>query len=1249
MELNKIDLYAPEDGIELQNITKEYRQIIAPYANMALCNFLETLLYISDKLGFQEEERCRNNTQGIAFLKILNINKEDILPEVEVRINKAFAEHFKMLRPIILISKKGSIEGEDLTDETTTNEYEDLTNKIIFLKKLFTILNEIRNLCSHSEGKWMAKKNTSDKYSKREKYIFNCKKLKNSIIQGLYDGGKRILKERFSYSEDDIKSLDRRTLENKIYVENKNFCYRLYTDNKVLSGVGMALIVSLFLKKNQIFRMFDKLNSQFAVQPDTRELNKLEELFSIFRISLPKVKLRSEMPDTAIALDMLNEIHKCPDELFNVISTENQKKFRMSIEDGDESNLLMKRFDDRFSYFVLRYFDEKKKFKDIRFQVALGKYRFKFYNKKCVDNKEERVRILQKELNGFGRLNEIEAYRKEKWDSLIRKFEDIHEDTANENPYITDQKASYVFYQNKVGLFFPTEENAEELKGMDTSDGNYIPRISSDKARCMTPVCWLSTYELPAMVFHNLLGLNTEATIKSCVKNYYKLFNDISEGVLAPTFTKEELASTLLDKYGISLKSIPTNMQDYLLGKSKDLEKAIYERIRSKIQKLRLDTEGKLKDFVKNQSIVENEIFGLTSCTDTELERFLADDIFNLCAENKKNNSIKKYIDVALSNIQKISNNANTEKKQDSLNNGEKIVCDLSKLYKCHPFIRKVVTETKKYYRNDGKPVFETKDIEFNNLHELCSKYKKERTNYFGANKFGKSDYVMIKPGQIASILSRDIVNLVPSNKENTSKPTGMNYSIMQANLATFSSKEKLDDLKRMFESLNFLEGDYKHPFLSKVLDRMPSDVKQLYLFYLEEKINYIEILEKELKQGAEGLEGLSFIIKGNKWIGKDEQFYKVLAKRYLVKEENGIIKQMTIDLPRGLFDKEIREKLKNTHGNNSRIAKALKLNENGQPIANTSLLISIFKEAIRNDNCQSFYEYRRSYKYTDRYHSNDKIAKPFYYTPKELATLLKNNTVQEDVKKKVLRNSAIKDDEVISRKTNRLRNEFESTEKDIRRYKVQDFLLLEMAKDILSDANWSKLKLADIDIDQPSILDRSVDFGYNITSQKGNTKHIIVHNFKIKNLSKIYQLNYDNRMSYLLDLIIDKDIDVDSIRKELEAYDRMQEKVFCSIAEIEEFNENDSSSFSDLIKYITEEYRVIKENQKYNIINIRNNFSHNSYPSKVIWKNNPVPYTEAYANSLRDDAELPHYAEKMLSDFNLIKKELITGLKTIL
>ena len=132
--------------------------------------------------------------------------------------------------------------------------------------------------------------------------------------------------------------------------------------------------------------------------------------------------MTSDVDKDGLALDMLNDLKKCPKELFELLSKEKQQKFREKdapddTEDGQET--LMRRYSDRFPYFAIRYCDENEVFENLRFHIDLGKYYFKFYEKQTIDGGTYQ-RALDKRLKTFGRIKEVKSKVKQEWDEIIK-------------------------------------------------------------------------------------------------------------------------------------------------------------------------------------------------------------------------------------------------------------------------------------------------------------------------------------------------------------------------------------------------------------------------------------------------------------------------------------------------------------------------------------------------------------------------------------------------------------------------------------------------------------------------------------------------------------------------------------------------------------------------------------------------------------------------------------------------------------
>lgn len=199
-----------------------------------------------------------------------------------------------------------------------------------------------------------------------------------------------------------------------------------------LSGVGVAFLIALFLEKKYINSFISQIHLNGKIAENSEEYRIIRRSMSINSIVMPKERLHSDKKGVATALDMLNELKRCPKELFDTLSYEDQSTFRTYSSDHNE--VLFMRSKDRFVQLALQHIDNNNFFKGIRFHVNMGKLRYLFsQDKLCIDN-ERRVRVIEHPINAYGRLAEVEEYRKSdngtfaKSDIPIRDF-DTHNAT----------------------------------------------------------------------------------------------------------------------------------------------------------------------------------------------------------------------------------------------------------------------------------------------------------------------------------------------------------------------------------------------------------------------------------------------------------------------------------------------------------------------------------------------------------------------------------------------------------------------------------------------------------------------------------------------------------------------------------------------------------------------------------------------------------------------------------------------------
>jgi len=599
------------------------KDYFSAYLNMARHNAYITVAHISHLLGGKPsgddakimEMKAMQVLQGTD-----NIEKQKCIRQ----LNK----HFKFLPAVVyyekLWEKKKAENRFDILDsELDTEESFDLQDSkqqlsegniyYSVLSKLFEPLNDLRNFYTHYYHPVVVVPN----------YVFG-------FMNKIFDASVRICKQRFGYNEKDIKHLRRYdgsetdSTGKRMPKENPRFFFKINEPNGTITEKGLAFYICLFLEKKYASNFLKKLTGF----KDARTADKQStfEVYTALRMHLPKQRIRSEETKLGIALDMLNELQKCPDELYELLSDENQDKFRVEVtmrSDADdyEENGLFKRFDNRFPYFALKYFDFRAGF-PIRFHVDMGKYYFKFYEKKLVNGSTE-IRKLDKDLRAFGRIAELDEYRKNEWAELIKanpvNTENFDFDTATSDkyqPYIQDTYPHYHIEDNQIGLKF--------------TEVDIVPEINAEKTRNQKPDAYLSTYELAGMFFYDWLNKNKEQSASAVLlKEYYdkvrKLFEDIGNDTIKPInfqFTanandeiwQNELkqakiqANEIISKsYNIDIHNLPEIIQRHLIGLSIIKDDAFKIYAVDRINKMLGETESRLKKLDKGIRIANDK------------------------------------------------------------------------------------------------------------------------------------------------------------------------------------------------------------------------------------------------------------------------------------------------------------------------------------------------------------------------------------------------------------------------------------------------------------------------------------------------------------------------------------------------------------------------------------------------------------------------------------------------------------------
>lgn len=1226
------------------------KSVWAPYVNMARQNIFQTLCHISHVLGLDINAADEENLLDIPVLAMLNKKGR---AEQKVKAMRMIEKHFPFINPmverlIVLRFGKEDKNGEYVVPQEKKEKTSALYYEVFEI--ILPLINLYRNYFSH----YLFVSDRIDENGKLLKHDL-CEKAGDLALMLDYTitGARRIVKTRYNvkeepngasqndkdiiFSKTDFEYFEGKThyydhintdennmskvekgKECKVKRERKDYIYRVSERMKDeshsrLTNMGLYLFICLFLTKKYAKEFGDKTDFWGKTidrsRPSDRQMLIMHETSCVYRMHQPKNRLHSEKDESALGLDILGELKKCPRELYDTLSLADQNKFRVKKSEkddhandeslseemkADDGTVLMLRSHDRFPNLSLQYLDSMKRFSAIRFQVDLGNYRYKFYEKKgwvdTPETQEDRVRILQKEMIGYGRLAEIEQERKTRWEGLIRVIDKPRADTKDSKPYITDHHASYHIENNHIGLQWN-----EKGRGVLDRSGIFMPQTNLPEwvtnentlkrpdnaadivAPCIPPKCWLSVYDLPAVCFLTYLsgsGERAEKIIIDTTNNFFKLYQDINEGKLKssesiiPSDIRKDIVisramqksySYILKDYNLNISDLPSKIQDYLLDIS-----AVCEE--------------------------------------------LSNDIQNKCvAAGVDIPSLQRYISSHKS--------ADVSSKQEEL---AKKKLELM-LFQSRRRLNRFTEDYK---------LFATKD-----------------------NKLGKKKHVDIRQGTLARFLAKDMMFFKEPDADGKVKLTSQNFNILQAELALY--RMSLDELTRFLRNCDLLGGNHPHPFLQNVVDRKPRNFYQFYTYYLEEREKTIEKLINDKSYSQ-----LHFMHPDReKWQQRNDDFYKKLAGKYT-----------TIELPGGIFLDAIVGELEKLQDAYPGIKDAL-----ASERKNVSFLIGAYMNAIGSGSQSFYgNSFKRNYKYFCMVNNpkfNNKKLENRYMSVEEMESFMSKShdrVMRDKAYYRLLEDQKTIDLKSRPKKRSQINQEYDEAcnaaeaklqkayrfytenEKAIRRQKMQDGLLFLMAQDVLTEkmkiGDWSAYKLSNIGCGEEGedILSQQLPFSIKleVPTDEG-IKSVTIHqdNLKLKNYGDFFRFIYDSRIKPLLSQTNMESIDREHLELELDRYDQRRIPLFELVHQIEGKVVNNLSEkqlhpmkegkaikvdFKYLLQFVD-----IEESNKETLRIIRNAFCHSTYPERsrvqiVLDKKSDIPQVaETLVNKFKDNASI--------------------------
>ncbi len=521
------------------NLARHYAYLVIKDVSQRFEKYVIKPSKIREKPSEIREDRLKDAD----ILKFLRKEKEAVYKKLEIA--SALVRAF----PFLMVFRENSWDDQ-VAPEVVGVE----------LMAVLSALSDLRNEYSHYY------------YKNKVTFSFDLQKIFESARDGLLIR----FKDLFS-SEKDINHL-------------KEDRYSMLKADKELSMYGKVFLTCLFLDREYAFKFLSGIQ---GFSTTTKEYKKkfraTLECFTFFCLKVPTPRLQSD----SLGLDILNELNRCPSEVYKNIEPENQKKFKLiryeetDLMENFEANVIMKRYGNRFSYFILRFFDEAEWFENLRFQILFGRVNTAQYEKKV--NGISTARQIVDDLTAFVRWNEVSEEGIKDYPNSWKvwqgdKCEQFH-------PAIEQHFKKYKISGNKIAIKLVSENKGlwSEIKMADSG-------VCSLRIKKVMPDAILSVYELPNLFVYQKLHLDGKIkdSADKLIKNYIDNFREFVQKVQEAEALEKNVVGGLMKSYGLQPSFLPKSLKEYLCQKETNNAISMHERLMKKIKKQKKETDEKL-------------------------------------------------------------------------------------------------------------------------------------------------------------------------------------------------------------------------------------------------------------------------------------------------------------------------------------------------------------------------------------------------------------------------------------------------------------------------------------------------------------------------------------------------------------------------------------------------------------------------------------------------------------------------------
>lgn len=331
------------------------------------------------------------------------------------------------------------------------------------LTMLFSAINSLRNYYSHYYHAPIILPENLFKFLNTAlfKTIIDVKKIKmkddktrqllkqtlKKQIEKLVLLKKEELKEK-KKTNSRINTTDEKGILNAVY--NDAFFHLLYTDKDTkeerlskfynskleeeapiqLSTAGLIFLLSFFLNRKEVEDLKSNITGYkakvLALEDVTKKDNGLKYMathwvFSIRAFKGVKRRITSSFAEETFMMQIVDELNKVPDEVYQTLSENDKKTFLEDLNeyvnesDADDETpayvvhpVIRKRYEDKFTYFAVRFLDEYANFPTLRFQIFAGLYTHDTRSKRIAGTETISERKIKERINIFGRMSEVQ-------------------------------------------------------------------------------------------------------------------------------------------------------------------------------------------------------------------------------------------------------------------------------------------------------------------------------------------------------------------------------------------------------------------------------------------------------------------------------------------------------------------------------------------------------------------------------------------------------------------------------------------------------------------------------------------------------------------------------------------------------------------------------------------------------------------------------------------------------------------------